>query len=131
MNVGHLRFVSGLVLGAGLLYGVAHHFGSKPQVVALMSGYTLFSLNYLLLAWIYKRVLEISQAQGRAIVSGTWVATVSLLKFAALVGSLYVLLVRYSLSGFFLAFGSLVSLLILTGMLLTVHIRSLSVPHGS
>jgi hypothetical protein len=116
----------GLAVGLGLLVLFTKFLGFDGDVGAMVAGYLLFGLNYLVLARIYQTLIAVSQ--GRAIGSRgrVFLFVATFLKFALLIGALYVFLAKMKLSGFYLAAGSLVSLLVLTVLLMIAYLRAFS-----
>lgn len=111
-----------LVLSGITLLLIAFQFAPKRDALALGAGYLLFSLNYVLLASLMQRLL----AGSTSVSSRGILSLISGLKFFGLVGLLYVLLVVYRLSGFYLAAGALASLVILSSFLYRRYVRTLS-----
>jgi|GEM_PF-5935568 hypothetical protein len=122
-----------LGLGLGLMgsLGLASSFSDGRELLALAAGYVLFAVNYLLLAKIYGIVLQAMQL-GAGELGKRWLLTLgTLLKFLGLIGALYLLLVHFALSGFYLALGSLISLVVLTWILVSSYLRTISASQRS
>jgi len=115
------------LLGVGLLVlgAVAFSLAERGVALALLAGYILFSINYILLARISAGLLVISQAgvPSSRMKAGLLFGTA--LKFLSLSAALYMLIVYWQLSGIYIAVGSLISLLLLTSLLVVSYMKSL------
>lgn len=96
----------------------------QNAAVALLSGYFLFSLNFLFLVKIYAglvRVMQTGHASAR-LKTGLLIGTA--IKFLGLIAALYALIVLWKFPGLYIAVGSLVSLFLLTTLLLLSYLKS-------
>ncbi len=118
--------VMGLIIGLALSAGIASLVAKPLDVKSLAAGYVLFALNFLALKSISRTLVQVAangHSSGRA---KLWLTLGSLAKFIGLIGALFVLLVILELSGFYVALGSLLSLLVLTGIQIVGYLRSLA-----
>ncbi len=104
-----------------ILFLLAYSFLAPLDAVAVGAGYLLFSGNYVLIASVMGRLLIYSSGKN----SRTALTLISGLKFFGLFGLLYFLLVTCDLSGLYLAFGALISLLVLSAVLYVGYLRTL------
>jgi hypothetical protein len=118
--------IVGLIVGLLVSVGVASLLAKPLDVRSLAAGYVLFALNFLALKSI-SRTLVLVAAQGHSSSrTKLWLTLGSLAKFIGLIGALFIMLVVLKLSGFFVALGSLLSLLVLTGIQIVGYLRSLA-----
>ncbi len=118
--------VIGLIIGLVLSAGVASLVAKPWDVKSLAAGYVLFALNFLALKSISRTLVQVAangHSSGR---TKLWLTLGSMAKFIGLIGALFVLLVILELSGFYVALGSLLSLLVLTGIQVVGYLRSLA-----
>lgn len=115
-----------LAIGLLLLFAISTRLEDRNTGIALMSGYVLFSLNYIFLSKIYAGLVLVSQTGVTSPARKTWLAVGSALKFVGLIGALYALIVLWQLPGLYIAVGSLVSLLLLTSLLVLTYLKSFS-----
>ncbi|MBC7661793.1 MAG: hypothetical protein H7249_19025 [Chitinophagaceae bacterium] len=113
-----------LALGVLVLLAIASHFEERSVGIALLSGYLLFSLNYILLARIYAGLVQVSQTGATSRAMKIWLFAGSGIKFLGLIAALYALIVYWKLPGLYIAVGSLFSLFLLTSLLTTSYLRS-------
>lgn len=92
--------------------------------VALLSGYTLFSVNFLLLTKIYAGLVGVMRTGESSAKLKTGLLIGSAIKFLGLIAALYALIVLWKLPGLFIAVGSLVSLFLLTTLLLLSYLKT-------
>lgn len=121
-----IRNFVGLVVGLVLILFSVDCLASGADKHALVAGYCLFAFNYLLLAQIYQSLISIRYEGKNKTRTKIFIFFATLLKFGALIGALYIFLVKLRYSGFYLALGSLGSLLILTVLLLYAYFKVLS-----
>ncbi len=116
-----------LVLAFGLLVllAIASQFADRNVGLALIAGYCLFSLNYILLARIFAGLVQVSQTgvTSPRLKTGLFLGTA--IKFVGLIAALFALIVWWKLPGLYIAVGSLFSLLLLTSLLLTTYRKSM------
>ncbi len=96
------------------------------EVRSLAAGYVLFALNFLALKSISRLLVQVAahgHSSGR---TKLWLTLGSMAKFLGLIGALFVLLVILELSGFYVALGSLLSLIVLTGIHGVSYLRGLA-----
>lgn len=118
--------VIGLIVGFLVAVGVASLMTDSHAVKSLAAGYVLFALNFLALKSISRTLVDVAahgHSSGRA---KLWLTLGSMVKFLGLIGALFVLLVVLELSGFYVALGSLLSLIVLTGIQVVTYLRSLA-----
>ena len=113
-----------LSLGVLLLLAVASAFEERNVGIALLAGYVLFSVNYIMLARIYGGLVQVSQTGLTSPSLKTWLLLSSGIKFLGLIAALYALIVLWKLPGLYIALGSLLSLFLLTGLLLASYMKS-------
>lgn len=113
-----------LALGALALVFAASRFEDPKVGWALISGYILFSLNYMLLAKIYSGLVLIMQNGVTSPAMKNWLLVGSAIKFLGLIAALYALIVLWQLPGLYIALGSLVSLFLLTALLISLYLKS-------
>lgn len=115
-----------LVLSLGLLLcaAVSYFTFDAKTTLAVSSGYALFSLNFLMLAKIYSGLMLTMQNGSEARNLRTGILLGSAVKFLGLIAALYLMLVRWEMSGLSVAAGSLASLFVLTLYLLTSYTKS-------
>ncbi len=116
----------GLILGLVGAVLVAQIWADSTAIISLVAGYVLFALNYLALKSISRTLVLVAVQGHTSRRAKLWLSLGSLAKFISLTGALYLLLVVWKLSGFYLAFGSLLSLLILTGIHVAAYLQSLA-----
>lgn len=98
----------------------------RVNAYGLLSGYVLFSINFLLLTKIYGAlVLSMKTGQKSARLK-TGLLLGSAIKFVGLIAALFALIVLWDLPGLYIAVGSLLSLFLLTGLLLSSYVKSFS-----
>jgi len=118
--------IIGLIVGLLVSGGVASLAAQPLDVRSLAAGYVLFALNFLALKSISRTLVQVAAngySSGR---TKLWLMLGSMAKFLGLIGALFVLLVILELSGFYVALGSLLSLLVLTGIQIVSYLRSLA-----
>jgi hypothetical protein len=118
--------VIGLIVGLLVAVGVASLTTNAYAVKSLAAGYVLFALNFLALKSISRTLVDVAangHSSGRA---KLWLTLGSMVKFLGLIGALFVLLVVLELSGFYVALGSLLSLVVVTGIQVVTYLRSLA-----
>lgn len=118
--------VIGLIVGLLVAVGVASMTTDSHAVKSLAAGYVLFALNFLALKSISRTLVDVAangHSSGRA---KLWLTLGSMVKFLGLIGALFVLLVVLELSGFYVALGSLLSLVVVTGIQVVTYLRSLA-----
>jgi hypothetical protein len=118
--------VIGLIVGLIVAVGVASLTSNGHAVKSLAAGYVLFAVNFLALKSISRTLVDVAargHSSGRA---KLWLTLGSMVKFLGLIGALFVLLVVLELSGFYVALGSLLSLIVLTGTQVVAYLRSLA-----
>ena len=113
-----------LGLGVLVLLAVASRFEDRNVGIALISGYALFSLNYILLARIYAGLVQVSQTGVTSPAMKSWLLIGSAIKFLGLIASLYALIILWKLPGLYIAVGSLLSLFLLTSLLVLSYLKS-------
>jgi hypothetical protein len=118
--------VIGLIVGLAVSVGVASLGTNSHNVKSLAAGYVLFALNFLALKSISRTLVQIAAHGHSSSRTKLWLTLGSLAKFIGLIGALFVLLVILELSGFYVALGSLLSLLVLTGILAVTYLRGLA-----
>ncbi len=118
--------IVGLILGLASALLIAKLWATPPDILSLAAGYVLFALNYLALKGISKTLVQVAVRGHSSTRAKLWLSLGSLAKFVGLIGALYLLLVVGKLSGFYLAFGSLLSLLVLTGLQVAAYLKSLA-----
>jgi hypothetical protein len=120
------RSVIGLIAGLVVSVAVASLVAQPLDVRSLAAGYGLFALNFLALKSISRTLVLVAangHSSGRAKV---WLSLGSAAKFLGLIGALFVMLVILDLSGFYVALGSLLSLLVLTSVQIVSYLRRLA-----
>lgn len=118
------RLIIILALGFVLSALIAFFSFGSNAALALVSGYGLFSLNFLLLIKIYGGLVTTMQNGGQSGSMKTAILLGSAIKFFGLIAALYIMLVHWKLSGLYVAAGSLVSLFVLTSFLLSSYTKS-------
>lgn len=118
--------VLALLLGLIASYAVASYMTDPLSLRSLVAGYVLFALNYLALKSISRTLVLIAMQGTTSSRAKLWLTVGSMAKFIGLIGALFLLLVTFKLSGFFLAFGSLLSLVVLTGVQVVSYLRGLA-----
>ncbi|RYZ59816.1 MAG: hypothetical protein EOP07_02830 [Proteobacteria bacterium] len=113
-----------LALGVVILLAVATRFEDRDVGIALIAGYSLFSLNYIILARIYAGLVQVSQTGVTTPAMKSWLLIGSGIKFLGLIASLYALIVLWKLPGLYIAVGSLLSLILLTSLLVMTYLKS-------
>lgn len=93
------------------------------EALALGAGYLLFSLNFFLLGRMSQVLVQIAENGYSSPRSKVWLGLGALLKFFGLIGALYFLIVPIQLSGFYLALGALISLLVITVVHVSIYLR--------
>jgi hypothetical protein len=118
--------IIGLILGLLVSAGVASLIAKPFVVKSLVAGYVLFALNFLALKSI-SRMLVLVAAHGHSTGrTKAWLILGSLTKFFGLVAALFILLVVLELSGFYVALGSLLSLVVLTVIHAVSYLKGLA-----
>ncbi len=98
----------------------------RANAYGLLSGYVLFSINFLLLTKIYGAlVLSMKTGQKSARLK-TGLLLGRAIKFVGLIAALFALIVLWDLPGLYIEVGSLLSLFLLTGLLLSSYVKSFS-----
>ncbi|MCX6130840.1 MAG: hypothetical protein NTX25_17510 [Proteobacteria bacterium] len=112
------------ILALALL--IAQYWADWKEMASMVAGYLLFALNYLALRSIGRALILITlSGGGNARKIKLWLCLGSLGKFLGLIGALYIFLVVFKCAGFYLAFGSLLSLLVVTGLQVSTYLSSL------
>jgi hypothetical protein len=119
--------IIGLVIGFAATAALGWNWAKPLDARSVVAGYVLFSLNYMAIKSISRTLVLVAAHGHTSTRAKLWLSLGSLAKFFGLFGALYLLLVVYELSGFYLALGSLISLLILTGVQVASYLRSLAV----
>ena len=97
----------------------------KPdESAALLSGYVLFSLNFVFLMKIYEGLVQVMRTGQSSAGLRTGLLVGSAIKFLGLIAGLYALIVLWELPGLFIAVGSLVSLFLLTTLLVLSYLKN-------
>ena len=122
------KLLIGLTIGLIALAVATQSIGLGEDGMALLAGYAIFSVNFLLLTKIYSGLVVVSQTGHSSPRLKTWLLLGSALKFVGLIAALYSLIVWAKFSGLYLALGALLSLVLLTAILLSSYLRSFSVP---
>ncbi len=118
----HFLNFLGLCIGLVLLVYLGGVLGPQVDTRALVAGYLLFGLNYLILSFIYGQLVRSSRRKetgGKGVI-----LFATFMKFVFLIGALYIFLVKLKLSGFYLAGGSLGSLFVLTSLFMYSYLRT-------
>ncbi|HET9238880.1 MAG TPA: hypothetical protein VFO10_16605 [Oligoflexus sp.] len=118
--------VIGLIVGLLAAVGVASLTTDSHAVKSLAAGYVLFALNFLALKSISRTLVDVAAHGHSSARAKLWLTLGSMAKFLGLIGALFVLLVVLELSGFYVALGSLLSLIVLTGIQVVTYLRSLA-----
>jgi hypothetical protein len=118
--------IIGLIVGLLVSVGVASLVAKPLNVKSLAAGYVLFALNFLALKSISRTLVQIAASGHSSGRTKLWLTLGSMAKFIGLIGALFVLLVILELSGFYVALGSLLSLLVLTGIQVVSYLRALA-----
>ncbi len=118
--------VIGLVVGLLVAVGLASVLTNPLDVRSLAAGYVLFALNFLALKSISRTLVLIAAHGHSGKRTKLWLTLGSLAKFIGLIGALFIMLVVLELSGFYVALGSLLSLVVLTGIQVVTYLRSLA-----
>lgn len=113
--------VLGLGLVALLLVGIKL---DRDEGVALLSGYALFSVNFLFLIKIYAGLVGVMRTGHSSVHLKTGLLLGSAIKFLGLIAALYALIVLWQLPGLYIAVGSLVSLFLLTTLLVLSYLKN-------
>jgi hypothetical protein len=101
---------------------------SKPEVVAALGGYALFSGNIYLLAYLAKLVFTIvgTGTTGKARNNSGLIGLIVIFKFTFLAVSLYLMIVTFELSGIAIFIGSLVSVFSISAYLSVKYMEYLA-----
>ncbi len=114
-----------LGMGIAILLAIMSQLSDRNIGLALLAGYILFSLNYILLSRIYAGVVAISQTGVATPRLKTGLLVGTAVKFAGLIAAMYTLIVLWKLPGLYIAMGSLFSLFLLTSLLLSTYMKSI------
>jgi hypothetical protein len=118
--------IIGLIIGLLVSVGVASLLVQPLEVRSLAAGYVLFALNFLALKSISRLLVQVAALGNSAGRTRLWLTLGSMAKFLGLIGALFILLVVLELSGFYVALGSLLSLIVLTGIHGVSYLRGLA-----
>lgn len=114
-----------LGLGIAILLGIMSLLEDRKIGLALLAGYILFALNYILLSRIYAGLVAISQTGVATPRLKTGLLIGTAVKFVGLIAAMYTLIVLWKLPGLYIAMGSLFSLFLLTSLLLSSYMKSI------
>jgi len=118
--------VIGLIVGLLVAVGVASLTTNSHAVRSLAAGYVLFALNFLALKSISRTLVDVAAHGHSSRRAKLWLTLGSMVKFLGLIGALFVFLVVLELSGFYVALGHFLSLIVLTGIQVVTYLRSLA-----